>query len=296
MTRHRISLPQLFFLTLTSILSGIFLFDVRGATGVSAVFLLCTLFFAVAAVACRRASTGIADAASLVFRHRAGGALISALFLFCAAADVSRTWLFTFAEVRRVTAFLPAWALFAATFALSLFAATRGLTVLGRLAELTPFLLVPLVVVCFFGDARPLLLTEVYPAGRTALCAGFAVPFGSLFLLAVQTTVPGDECASDALDATFGRSSDRGRTVFLIGSGGAALACALALLLQTCLTRTNLLFTLTLWMLAFLRLALPFSVLISSLREQKSAWTRGATVGAFALAGSLLFALANGVI
>ena len=266
--KNHITPFQLFFLTFSYLLSGFFLFSVRSWLALIAQFAAFSVFAVLAAPAfvCKR--EGLCDTVD-AFAHGAFGKILTALLLIPAMFQTVRTLTGFSVSAGTVTNFLPSWLILLVLLATAIYAVWRGMTAVGRFAELVPFLLVPLLCMCVFGKFSPAQATSDFDAWGALSCVSAA----PVFFLAAKCVVPGDVGVSTAMNATAPAPKDRAAFLLRVMIGGAAAAVGFYVFFLLFDTGAhNVLLRLAAWMLHLIRL----SVLIALVADVLSYVPAGA--------------------
>ncbi len=159
--RSKITLFQLFFLSFSYVFSGLFLIGARSLLPMLVPLGAVLLFSALGFVFLDRAPRTFAEKERFLSFLSFGKPHFFAKFfavllsLTAAAEALLSVVAFSF-SVRKFSAFLPFWFIFALLFLLVLFIAWHGLTAVGRFSELTVFLVLPLLFWLVFWDFQPL--------------------------------------------------------------------------------------------------------------------------------------------
>lgn len=268
--KEKITPYQLMFLTFSYMLSGFFLGSVRNFYIVIAEFVFLCIYAYVGYPGFSLERRGFFDFIGAIVPAKLAKLTILA-FLLLAWAQLVPTLVIFAQYVRLISDFLPTWFVGLTLFAAAVFASAQGMTVLGRLAELLPFLLVPLLVTRPFFDFSPAF--AVFPWNGSGALSFISIT--PIFYLLSKTVTAGDVCASRSLKASRADIADRGRYVlcFLLIGGLAAVAVYGFLFLFE-VTAGDVLFRMFVWWTAFLRLAALCSVFRDLWREKPFARER----------------------
>ncbi len=210
-----------------------------------------------------------------------------AVFLSMSAAEATLL-LVTLAEsVRMRMDFLSFPLIAAVLFGIAFLIASKGATVLGRVAELSLFLLAPLLVLHAFGELSPI---AVYGNTSVFRMLFHAMPSPIFYLLSV-TTVSGDAHISGGF--RMSAKPPKNRAGFLLKTCiSAALAASLfrAMLLLLPFEEASLLLRFFELTAHVVKLAVLFSVLASSfsLSNRRHAWVCTSLVACIAVLTSAI--------
>lgn len=157
----KITLFQLFFLSFSYVFSGLFLIGERSFLSflvpLAAMLLFCALGFLFLEYAPRTfAQRGRFLSFLSCGKEHFFAKLFAALLVISAVAEALLSLTALAFSVRRFSGFLPFWLIFALTALAGLLIAGHGLTAVGRFAELTAFLIVPLLFWLVFWDITPI--------------------------------------------------------------------------------------------------------------------------------------------
>ena len=249
--KTKITLFQLFFLSFAYVFSGLFL--IRESSFLSLLIPLASaVVYGVIGYGFLRAAPVRSCGERWICFLSCGephlpGRIFAEIFSFFAAAELILSWLALASSVSGFSEFLP-FSLFAALILLlAIFFGAHGMTAVGRFAELTVFLIVPLLFWLVFWDFAPVDFTAV----SENLYAWLVVlPSPILYLFSVT-----------ALTSTAVPRSARKIAVPLVFLGGAltGILCAFLFLLYGA-GENNIFLLLFGWTAAVTRLALLICV------------------------------------
>ncbi len=226
MIRMHLTPFQLFFLTFLYVFSGLTLSGAESLFALLIPFAAAMLWTLIGTRGATRYREDLTDFLCAYMQRRETG-LVLIFFLAVSAAQAVLQLCDMTAAVGETGAFLPFATVLLVILASVITVCRLGVTVLGRLAELSLFLLIPLVVLHLFGSWRPMA-----PMGMQAdLHAVFSVLPAPFFFLSALSAVAGDTGATDSLGASSAVPRHRAVLVCGVMIGGAALACALRALI-----------------------------------------------------------------
>lgn len=262
--RERISPYQLMILTFSYMISGFFLGNVKNFYIVILEFALLCLYAYIGYHGFSAERGGFFDFLRALVPSSAEKVTALA-FLLLAFLQLVPT-LVTFAElIRRICAFLPLWLIGLSILAEVVFAVSRGVTVMGRLAELLPFLLVPLLLTRPFFSFSPSFSVLPY-AEQGALSF---VSIAPIFYLLSKTVTAGDRTVSRSFRASAEVIEDRGRyLLYYLLIGGLSAVAVYGFLFLFEVKAGDVLFRIFVWWTVFLRLSLLCSIFRDLWREK----------------------------
>ncbi len=217
---------QLGFLLFLYLFSGL---SVTGADSLISLFIpfsAIALWAGIASLAAGRARGGLVGLLCY-FIPKKQTIVPIAFFMALAAGEAVLLLLEAGASLREQMPFLPFLLLLAVFLGVSVLSAMQGVTVLGRVSEMTLFLSVPLVLLHLFGEASPMLFQGRFSVARMFFCA---MPAPVFFLLS-HTKTAGDADVSAGFRARGDAPRKRGRRVFFFAILGAGAAVALRVLI-----------------------------------------------------------------
>ena len=214
---------QLFFLTFLYVFSGTVLSDITSP--LSFLFPL-TVSILWAVVGYRGALQKREDMTDFLSAYlpRRETVIPLAVFIFSVSAEAVLTILDVATVFWGRSDFIPFPLILTVFFGTSMLITRKGMTVLGRVSELSLFLLVPLVILRLFGSFHPMDMVDAVSVLRLV----FSVMPAPIFFLLSMTVVSGDVGISGGFRATG--YAPKNRAAFLIGI--VALASAVAVLLR----------------------------------------------------------------
>ena len=277
---------QLFLLTFLYVFSGLSLADADSFLALILPFSAVLLWAVIGYRGATKKRAELSDFLS-AYMPKKETAIPLAFFLFTVAAEAVCLLMDAGTVLTLEADFIPFPLILAVLIAIACLTAKKGVTVLGRLAELSLFLLVPLVLVHLFGAFHPIQTSGEASGVRLV----FSVMPSSVFFLLSMTTVSGDEGTSDGFRST-GRAP-RNRAGFLIKTviGGAGFAVlARAFLLMFPFGEHALLIYFLEYMAYAVKLSLLFSILAHGFRKKNAKY---ATVLAMLMLSAAVFTLAT---
>ncbi len=281
---------QLFFLTFLYVFSGYTLTETDSVFPLLLPILAVTLW---ALIGWRGAAAKRGDLAELLGAYMPKRETIIPLGFFLAVtAAETAVHLFSAVVILADGAdFLPFSLVFCVFVGASVLLAYKGVTVLGRVAELSLFLLVPLVVFHLFGEFAPMRITGA-ASGVRLLFSAMPTP---IFFLLARTAVAGDPEVSAGFRASEHRPRDRSRCLVSAVILGALFAGALrAFLLLFPFAEAELLRAFLEMTAHLTKLSLLFAILAEGLATKGN---RGVFCSVFILgAGVFTFAILGGAV
>ena len=248
----KITLFQLFFLSFAYVFSGLFLIGERSFLSLLIPVGAVLLFSACGYSLLQNAPRGCAEKERLVFLLSCGMPKIVAVTLGTVSVllSVAEAVLSLFAlcfSAHAFSSFIPFWLVFLFSGAMVLFIASHGLTVVGRLAELMAFLIVPLMLWILLWRVELIDIT----AFSSDLHVLFAVtPAPILFLF-----------SSVVLKSTAMPEEKRLRLIPFAAVAGAAVAVlCVVLFLFYGASENNIFFLFFGWMTSVIRIGMLFCV------------------------------------
>lgn len=263
--KSRITLFQLFFLSFAYVFSGLFL--IREGSFLSLLIpLVPALVYGVIGYGFLRASPTLqGEDQWLCFlscgRPHLFGRIFAEIFSFFAAAELILSWLAFASSVSGFSSFLSVSFSAALILILAIFFGAHGLTAVGRFAELSAFLICPLLFWLVFWDFAPV---DFFAYSENLYAWLIALPSPILYLF-----------SATALTSTAVPRSARKNAVPLVFIGGTAtgILCAFLFLLYGA-GENNVFYLFFGWTAAITRLALLICVCTAS-RSSRIAWRFG---------------------
>ena len=248
----KITLFQLFFLSFAYVFSGLFLVGERSFLSLLIPAGAVLLFSAWGYSLLQNAPRGCAEKERLVFFLSCGmpkGIAVSlgVAFVLLSMAEAVLSLLALCFSAYAFSSFLPFWLIFLISGVMIVFIASHGLTVIGRLAELMAFLIVPLMLWILLWRVEPIDIT----AFSSDLHVLFTVtPAPILFLF-----------SSAVLKSTAMPKEKRLHSVPLAAITGAAVAvlCTVLFLLYGA-SENNIFFLFFGWMTSVIRIGMLLCV------------------------------------
>jgi len=278
---------QLFFLTFSYLLSGFFLYNITSYYAVTAHFAVFSVFAVLCLRGLSRSRTGLSDFVS-AYAPGTAGIVFTGLFLLLSVFQMTRTAVFFSESVRRLCRFLPWWVIFVTVCICAVFAVFRGLTAAGRFSELIPFLLVPMLLICPFGDFAPALSAGDFDISGVLSCLSSA----PVFFLASKTLTSGDDGISEAMRAGHEPPADRGAYLVRIMVTAAASASFVYVYFTLfAFGHADLFLRLFIWTLHIIRLSVLIGIYADLVAENAKRETRIAYTVLFALSAVSMLAL-----
>ncbi len=283
---------QLFFLTFLYVFSGLTLADADSFLALMLPFAVVLLWAVIGYRGAMKKRADFSDFLSAYMPKKETGIPL-AFFLFTSAAEAVCLLMDAGTILTLEANFIPFPLILAVLIGIAILTARRGVTVLGRFAELSLFLLVPLIFIHLFGEFSPITMIGDFSGVRIA----FSVMPAPIFFLLSMTTVSGDTGTSDGFRATG--KVPKNRAEFLIKTVIAAAAIAVilkAFLWMFPLGEHELLLYFTEYMAYVAKLSLLFSVCAHGFREKKEksavvnmVFMIAAAVFTFAVIGGAVF-------
>lgn len=277
---------QLFLLTFLYVFSGLSLAD---ADSFLALILPFAVVFLWAVIGYRGAMKKRADLSDFLsaYMPKKETAIPLAFFLFTVAAEAVCSLMDVGTVLTLEANFIPFPLILAVLVGIACLTVKKGVTVLGRLAELSLFLLVPLLLVHLFGQFRPTQMSGEASGIRLV----FSVMPSPVFFLLSMTTVSGDKGTSDGFRSTGNVPKDRAGFLIKTVIGGAAFAVLVrAFLLMFPFGEHELLVYFLEYMAYVAKLSLLFSILAHGFRKKNAKY---ATVSATLMISAAVFTLAT---
>ena len=249
--KSKITLFQLFFLSVAYVFSGLFLIRETSFLSLLTPLVSALVYGAIGYGFLRAAPVPSGGERWIAFlscgRPSLTGKLFAELFSFFAAAELIVSWLAMASSVSGFSGFLPFSFSAALVLFLAIFFGAHGVTAVGRFAELLVFLIAPLLFWLVFWDFAPVDFTAV----SENLYAWLVVlPSPILYLFSVT-----------ALTSTAVPKPARKIAVPLVSLGGAATGVLCAVLFLIYGAGENHIFLLLFgWMTAIVRLAILICV------------------------------------
>ena len=285
--RTHITPVQLFFLIFAYLLSGFFLYNIHSYYAVAAQFAVFSLFAVLGTGGLFRRRRGLADFISF-YVSRPFKLVFLGLFLILSVFQMGRTIIFYSESIERYCDFLPSWMILFAIGFCAVLTVRQGMTAIGRLAELIPFILVPLVFVRPFGDFAPVLAASDFPASGVLSCVSSA----PVFFLASKTVTSGDDGISSSMRVASTPPASRAFYLLRIMIAAAASASLVYVFLSLFSFHADDVFlSLFLWMLHILRLSVLIGICVDLIAENRHAGYRTVYTGIFSV--SVMMALAE---
>jgi hypothetical protein len=257
---------QLFLLTFLYVFSGLSLAD---ADSFLALILPSAVVLLWAVIGYRGAMKKRAELSDFLsaYMPKKETAIPLAFFLFTVAAEAVCLLMDAGTILTLEADFIPFPLILAVLVGIACLTARKGVTVLGRLAELSLFLLVPLFLVHLFGQFRPMQMSGEGSGIRLVFSA---MPSPVFFLLSM-TTVSGDEGTSDGFQSTGNAPKDRAEFLIKTVIGGAGFAVLVrAFLLMFPFGEYALLVYFLEYMAYAVKLSLLFSILAHGFRKKNA--------------------------
>ena len=283
---------QLFFLTFLYVFSGLSLADADSFLALILPFAAVLLWTVIGYRGAMKKRTDIADFLS-AYMPKKETWIPLAFFLLTSAAEAVYLLIEAGTVLTLEANFIPFPLILAVLIGIALLTARKGVTVLGRFAELSLFLIVPLIFIHVFGDLSPMKMMGDFSGIRLV----FSVMPAPIFFLLSMTMVSGDEGTTDSFRAMGKAPKDRAG--FLIKTVMAATGVAVilwAFLLMFPFGKQELLLYFTEYAAYVAKLSLLFSILAHGFRKKngKSAMMyttlmMAAAVFTFAVIGGAIF-------
>ncbi len=213
--KTHLSAFQLFFLTFLYVFSGLSLSKTDSLLPLALPFAVSLLWAVIGYRGAMKKREDFKDFLS-AYMPRRETVIPLAFFLFTSAAEAVFVLLEAGVGFFSESDFIPFSLILAVLLGIAILTARQGVTVLGRLAELSLFLIVPLIAVHLFGDYVP---AEMIGAASGFRLAFSVMPAPILFLLSM-TAVSCDEGTTDSFRAM--RNPPKDRAGFLVRT----VACA----------------------------------------------------------------------
>lgn len=149
--RSKITLFQLFFLSVAYVFSGMFLLSETAVLSLLIPLIPAFVYSAVGYLYLRRLPTDFSEKGRWISflscgRPHMAARVFARIFSVFGAAELILIWIAVFCRIHDFTDFLPLSLVAAAVLFLAVFVGAHGLTVVGRFSELTAFLIAPLIL------------------------------------------------------------------------------------------------------------------------------------------------------
>lgn len=277
---------QLLILTFSFMLSGLF---EAGHTDFFAVLFELLIFLLAAVLGMRGARRAAPSFSSFcaAYGGERGGAFLAVTFAALSVLPMLQTALRLTDTAWGLSPFLPRYVILITVFAIAINLSRRGMTAVGRMAELSLFLLIPMLFICPFGDFLPHIRWTSPSTSEMTL----SVTAAPILFLASRTVTAGDADATPAMRAGGKVPKDRSAYLvrILIGAGVAASLVYVYFSLFS-FGNGDVFRTVFLWMLLSLRLATLLGIVLDPILCAKTSALRFANTAI--LAASLVSAAA----
>ena len=267
----RITPIQLMFLTFSYMFSGFFLGGVRNFTIVIASFFALCFYAYLGYRGYSLERRGYFDFLRVLVPEGMENVTIL-LFLILVWIQLLATLVRFSEHIHMISVFLPLGMIALTLVTASFFSSAKGFSVVGRLSEIVPLLLVPLLVTRPFFSFAP-MFRDVPWAGQGLFSF---ISIAPIFYLLSKTVTAGDVSVSRSFRVAETGIEDRGRYLALFLLAGGLLAVAVyGFLLLFEVKAGDVLFRFFLWWTSFVRLAILASVFYDLARERPFARRKG---------------------